>query len=148
MTTPQFDVTVRGLIIDQNELLMVTHTPDAPYHALPGGRLEPGETLENGLIRELTEETGITATIGPLLFVNQWLSPTHHRVEFFFWVYNGADFRHADPTSASHGFELASIIFGNAADPAFNLLPAFLQTEFPQLLKLGDRYTLRLINST
>lgn len=32
--------------------------------SLPGGRIETGETQEGAAIRELTEETGISATLG------------------------------------------------------------------------------------
>jgi ADP-ribose pyrophosphatase YjhB (NUDIX family) len=142
-----FGVTVRGLIVDQGELFMVKHDPSAIYHALPGGHLEPGETLTDGLIRELIEETDVQPEIGHLLFVNDWVSTTHHRVEFFFWIRNGHDYRRTDTTSASHGFEIASFAFGNAADPKFGLRPPFLQKKFPRIVELGEAYPTELIRS-
>ncbi|MEV6282010.1 NUDIX domain-containing protein [Kribbella sp. NPDC051770] len=41
--------------------------PGHSYAVLPGGHVEPGETPETTALRELTEETTLTATIARLL---------------------------------------------------------------------------------
>jgi 8-oxo-dGTP diphosphatase len=43
--------------------------PLAGQWSLPGGRLELGETLEAGLKREMSEETGLDIQVGPVIDV-------------------------------------------------------------------------------
>jgi ADP-ribose pyrophosphatase YjhB (NUDIX family) len=57
----QFRVSVVGLFIDNHEVLLLHQTtpPEPDCWDLPGGGLEPGETLFAALKREIQEETGI-----------------------------------------------------------------------------------------
>ena len=62
------DVAV-GVLIDGQGRFLLTSRPAgkvyAGYWEFPGGKVEPGESVEQALRRELTEELGIT--IGPAL---------------------------------------------------------------------------------
>jgi 8-oxo-dGTP diphosphatase len=43
------------------------HEPGAGLWSLPGGRVEPGETDAEALVREMREETGLVVVAGRLL---------------------------------------------------------------------------------
>jgi ADP-ribose pyrophosphatase YjhB (NUDIX family) len=54
---------------DQGRLLLIKrgHAPGAGLWSLPGGRIEPGETDAEALVREMREETGLTVEPGQLV---------------------------------------------------------------------------------
>ena len=57
------EVAVGILLRGDGEMLLSTRPPGKPYAGyweFPGGKLEAGETVEQALRRELTEELGIT----------------------------------------------------------------------------------------
>lgn len=54
---------------DTGRLLLVRrrNEPGAGQWSIPGGRVEPGESDTQALIREMAEETGLTVAVGPLV---------------------------------------------------------------------------------
>lgn len=130
-------INVRGIVADEKgHIFAVKHRDrdtdgESDFWAIPGGGLDVGESLDEGLVREFEEELGIKPVIGRLLFMQQFIF-THRngsqseKMEFFFHVTNTADFQHdIDLSATSHGDELARLAF---IDPAVsNLLPDFLQ---------------------
>jgi 8-oxo-dGTP diphosphatase len=63
---------VKAIILKDNKFLVLIKTNGIVD--LPGGHLEAGESVEQGLIRELSEETGLVG--GRPDPVNQWILPT------------------------------------------------------------------------
>src|SRR5450755_2250653 len=76
---------VRGAVLDrQNRVFLVRHTYVAGWQ-MPGGGVEPGETLEAALARELVEEGNIVISGEPCLhgmFFNKSLSNRDHVAVF------------------------------------------------------------------
>jgi ADP-ribose pyrophosphatase YjhB (NUDIX family) len=69
-----------AVVIRGNELLLVKHEKcGREYWLLPGGGLEPGETLAQATERELREECGVSIRCGRLLFIAETLEPTKER---------------------------------------------------------------------
>ena len=48
-------------------LILRGHEPGIGLWSIPGGRIEPGETDEQAVVREVREETGLVVTCGRLL---------------------------------------------------------------------------------
>ena len=67
----QFLIKARAVISDGHQLLMCWEKRIRKW-MLPGGTLEPGESLPTCLTRELQEELSLEATIGPLLGCLEW----------------------------------------------------------------------------
>lgn len=124
-------IAVRGIVFEDGKLFAVKHKEkdgtEANFWAIPGGGLDPGESLHDGLHREMIEEMGIAPKVGKLLFVQQYHIEKREFLEFFFHIENTDEYRAVDLSTTTHGhIELSRCEF---IDPASEYaLPAFLQT--------------------
>ncbi len=64
-------VGVGGVVIENGRALLIRRgsEPMLGQWSIPGGTLELGESLENGVVRELREETGLTVRIVEMIEV-------------------------------------------------------------------------------
>ncbi len=66
----------RAIIIEDNKLLLMRRIKDgSQYFTLVGGRLKEGESVEQALIREVKEETGLTITRARQVFFEEHPEP-------------------------------------------------------------------------
>ncbi len=68
-------LTVDGILIENNAILLIKRKrePFRDMYALPGGFVEYGETVENAIVREMEEETGLL--VSPQKIVGVYSDP-------------------------------------------------------------------------
>jgi len=98
---------VRGLVVDaEQRVLLVRHTYISGFY-LPGGGVEPGETLEQALARELAEEGNIQLEEPPELrgvYLNRRISKRDHVAFFVARAFRQSAPRPPDHEIAEAGF--------------------------------------------
>jgi 8-oxo-dGTP diphosphatase len=72
-----------GIVCWRGDEVLIIQRGRAPRQgewSIPGGKIEAGESLHAAALRELYEETGVRAEIGPLIEVYEILLPGVHYV--------------------------------------------------------------------
>jgi len=74
-------VGVGGVVIDSGRVLLIRRgaPPAQGEWSIPGGLLEVGETIEQGIFRELLEETGLDVRVVGLIEVLERIFPAPPR---------------------------------------------------------------------
>jgi 8-oxo-dGTP diphosphatase len=69
-------VAVGAVIFVEGKVVLVRRrkAPLAGHWTLPGGSVEPGETLAEATAREVSEETGLIVAVGPLVEIYEHVS--------------------------------------------------------------------------
>lgn len=87
---PTIRVRVAGLLIDPRRRVLVQRKRGDEWWALPGGRLEHGESLKNCLSREFAEEIGLTVRVLDQVFAGENFfthkGRTVHSIEFYYRI--------------------------------------------------------------
>ena len=73
---------VGAVVIHEGSLLLVKRgrEPGKGLWAVPGGKVEWGETIAATAQREVFEETGVRVAPGPVVWVGESIGPDHHFV--------------------------------------------------------------------
>jgi ADP-ribose pyrophosphatase YjhB (NUDIX family) len=66
---PRFAVTALACIAQGDSILLVRQNYGKRYWSLPGGSLEPGESVDQAAMREVKEETGLDVRLTRLVGV-------------------------------------------------------------------------------
>ncbi|EFU84160.1 NUDIX hydrolase [Staphylococcus lugdunensis] len=79
---------VYALIQNEDGQVLLVHNTDGGGWSLPGGKVEPEETLVEAVKREIMEETGLEGQIGDILSINEGKSRSMdvHTLFFMFRV--------------------------------------------------------------
>lgn len=86
---PKSDISRAGGVVwrkvnNQVQYLLVRATRAPNEWVLPKGHVEPGETIQEAALREVREETGVRARIGPPLDVMEYaVADEHVTVQFY-----------------------------------------------------------------
>jgi len=83
-------------------LVQRANPPDQGLWGFPGGKVEPGETVAEAAVRELEEETGLSAAPGPQLGTKDILhhAPDGRLLYHFFLVAVACEGAEGDPCAA------------------------------------------------
>ncbi len=82
MHAPTHRVSAFAVIFDDQRRVLVSRRPDNGYYNLPGGGVEPHESVTEGLVRELREETSLQVCAGRLVGV--YSKPQKHEIVLVF----------------------------------------------------------------
>ena len=81
-------IEVVAAIIRRGNEIFATQRGDGEFKdwwEFPGGKIEPGESLQQALVREIREELDATIEVGELLQTVEWDYPTFHLTMHCFW---------------------------------------------------------------
>lgn len=77
----KYNIRVYGIIINDNDEVLVSDERrfNRSFTKFPGGGLEWGEGLKEGLEREIQEELGLSSAVGELIYVNDFFQASAFR---------------------------------------------------------------------
>ncbi len=112
---PRPEVCVGAVAVFGDRILLIRRGRGAAQGtwSVPGGRVEPGETLAEAVVRELEEETGLAGVCESLLGWAEIIGEDHHYVILDFTVTIVDD---GDPVGGDDAAEAAWVPLHEVAD--------------------------------
>ena len=115
MTAPRAEVCVGAVVVVDDELLLIRrgHGPGAGEWSVPGGRVDPGETLAEAVVREVAEETGLEVVCGSLL---GYVERIHDDRHFVILDFNATVLQGDQPRAGDDAVEARWVPLGDVAE--------------------------------
>ncbi|MBA3947436.1 MAG: NUDIX domain-containing protein [Herpetosiphonaceae bacterium] len=85
MHDPTHRIGAFAVIMDEQGRALISRRTDNGYYNLPGGGVEPDESVTEGLTREIREETGLESRVGRLIGV--YSKPQKHEIVLVFQAF-------------------------------------------------------------
>ena len=125
-----------GIIIKNKSLLMLRTKGKNMFFA-PGGKLDPNETSQEALIRELKEEIKIEIDSKDVSFFNDYIAPAagNEKVQLKMSVFMIHDYS-GEISPSSEIDEIAWVNSTNIGE--YELSSIFKESVFPALKELGE----------
>ncbi len=101
---------VGGVVVDRaGRLLLVRRgrEPGAGLWSIPGGKVEPGESMAEAVVRELAEETGLPVVVGEYVGTVERAAPGDD--VFVIHDYRAVVAQDADPEATRAGDDAADV---------------------------------------
>jgi mutator protein MutT len=133
-------VGVGAVIVKDGKVLLVKrrYEPLAGRWSLPGGTLELGETLEEGVAREMREETGLEVEVGPVIEVfDRIMADDARRIRYHFVLVDYLCWPVSGELQAGSDVDEAVFVDPGALEP-FALTPK-AQSVIERALALGQQ---------
>lgn len=112
---PRPQLCVGAVALDGERLLLVRRGrgPAEGEWAVPGGRVEAGETMAEAVVREVREETGLEAVCGELV---GWVERIDDRNHFVIFDFRAEVIEPGEPTAGDDAAEAAWVPLHDVAD--------------------------------
>ena len=135
-------VGVGAVIVQDGKVLLVKrrYEPLAGQWSLPGGTLELGETLAEGVAREMREETGLEVEVGPVIEVfDRIMTDDARRIRYHFVLVDYLCWPVSGELQASSDVDDAVFVDPGALEP-FDLTPK-AKSVIERAIELGRHAT-------
>lgn len=132
--TGRFNLRVGAIIIQDHKLLVVKNARD-PYYYSVGGRVHLHETMDQAIVREVAEETGVTFEIENLGFIHEnffVLAATgevFHEISAFYFMKPNPHHTMNRNSFTEDGIEEHLVWISMTELNNFEIYPRFFQTE-------------------
>jgi mutator protein MutT len=112
-------------IVDEGKILLVqrANDPGKGLWAVPGGKVDHGETLRAAAVREVLEETGLDVEVGDLVWAGEHISDHGHIVLIdFMGTVRGGSLQAADDADRAEWVPIADATGYPLTETMYDLL--------------------------